>query len=66
MQAQMVSAVKQGQKPFYPKRSEKARQELLQRYKMLQETGKLDKVIKKKAKKNAVKDQRYVPPSRRA
>lgn len=61
----MVSAVKQGKKPFYLKRSEKARQELVRRYKMLQDTGKIDKVIAKKAKKNAAKDHRHIPPSRR-
>lgn len=65
-QAKMVAAAKEGRKPFYLKRSEKSRQELVRRYNMLKDMGKLDKVIAKKARKNASKDHRFVPAKRRA
>eukprot|EP00884_Botryococcus_braunii_P001902 jgi/Botrbrau1/11712/Bobra.0195s0040.1 len=63
--ANLVTAAKQGRKPFYLKRSEKSRQELVRRYNMLKDLGRLDKVIAKKARKNASKDHRYVPAKRR-
>jgi ribosomal RNA-processing protein 36 len=65
VQANLVSAAKQGRKPFYLKRSEKSRQDLVRRYNMLKDLGKLDKEIAKKARKNASKDHRYVPAKRR-
>lgn len=53
--------MKQGKKPFFLKRSEKKRQELVRRYEDLKATGRLQKVMAKKRKKNAAKDHRYLP-----
>lgn len=54
-------AVKQGKKPFYPKKSELKKEELVGKYQELKASGKLDKFLEKRRKKNAAKDHRYVP-----
>lgn len=56
--------MKQGKKPFFLKRSEAKRQELVAKYKHLKATGGLDKVVQKRRRKNAMKDHRYVPATR--
>ena len=63
-QAEERAAVKQGKQPFFMKRSETKRQELIAKYKHLKATGGLEKVVQKRRRKNAMKDHRYVPASR--
>lgn len=58
--------MKAGKKPFYLKKSEKKRQELVARFHELKASGRLEKVLAKKRKKNASKDHRYVPSNRRS
>ncbi|CAL8464266.1 g3801 [Coccomyxa elongata] len=58
-------AVKAGKGVFFQKRSEKKRQELIRRYQELKATGHLAKVMAKRQKRNAAKDHRYVPSTRR-
>jgi len=58
-------AVKEGKKVYYPKRTEKKRQELVRRYEELKATGRLEKAMTKRRKKNALKDHRYMPGSRK-
>lgn len=65
VQVKTREAIKQGNKPYYPKKSEKNRQELVRRYEFLKATGKVEKTIAKKAKKNAAKDHRFLPSGRR-
>ncbi|DBA72635.1 hypothetical protein WJX79_007607 [Trebouxia sp. C0005] len=62
--AEERAAVKQGKKPFFLKRSEAKRQELVAKYKHLKASGGLEKVVQKRRRKNAMKDHRYVPSSR--
>ncbi len=50
-----------GKKPFYLKKSDKRRAELLQKYEELKKGGKLENYMAKRRKKNAAKDHRYVP-----
>ncbi|KAK6935325.1 rRNA biogenesis protein RRP36 [Dillenia turbinata] len=54
-------AAKQGKRPFYLKKSEIRKQRLVDKYKSLKEAGKLESFIEKKRRKNAAKDQRYMP-----
>lgn len=54
-----------GKRPFYLKKSEQRRLELLAKYEELQASGKLDKFLEKRRKKNAAKDHRYLPSTRR-
>lgn len=58
-------AVKLGKQPFFMKKSEKKKQELVRRYQELKASGGLEKAMAKKRRKNAAKDHRYVPESRR-
>jgi hypothetical protein len=64
-QAQQKAAVAQGKSPFYLKKSELRKRELMQRYTELKSSGKLDKYMEKRRKRNAAKDHRYVPSKRR-
>lgn len=66
VQAEELAAVKQGKQPYFMKRSETKRQQLIARYKHLKATGGLEKVVQKRRRKNAMKDHRYVPASRHA
>ncbi|KAJ7561090.1 hypothetical protein O6H91_03G013500 [Diphasiastrum complanatum] len=59
-------AVKQGKRPFYVKKSEMRRQELIEKYNQLKASGKLETYMAKRRKKNAAKDHRYVPYRRTA
>ena len=63
--AKEKEAVKAGKAPFYLKASEKKRLDLLAKYEDLKSSGRLDKYIEKKRKKNAAKDHRYLPVGRR-
>ncbi|KAF3325061.1 ribosomal RNA processing protein 36 [Carex littledalei] len=54
-------AAKQGKKPYYLKKSEIRNRKLVGKYNELKDTGKLDAFIEKRRKKNASKDQRYMP-----
>ena len=58
-------AVEAGKKPYYLKKSEQRKLELLAKYRELKEGGGLDKFMEKRRKKNASKDHRYVPSQRR-
>ena len=64
LQAEERAAVKQGKKPFFQKRSDAKRQQLIAKYKQLKATGGLDKALQKRRRKNAMKDHRYVPATR--
>ncbi|KAL8141664.1 hypothetical protein V2J09_014696 [Rumex salicifolius] len=54
-------AAKQGKQPFYLKKSEVRKQKLIQKYESLKDAGKLDAYIEKRRKRNASKDQRFMP-----
>jgi ribosomal RNA-processing protein 36 len=58
-------AVREGKRPFYLKKSEQRRLELLARYEELQASGKLEQYMAKRRKRNAAKDHRYLPGGRR-
>lgn len=51
--------------PYYLKKKEKRRVELLDRYEHLAKEGRLGKALEKKRKRNAAKDHRWLPRSRR-
>lgn len=54
-------AAKQGKQPFYLKKSEIRKQKLIEKYKDLKASGKLESFIEKRRRKNAAKDHRYMP-----
>ncbi|KAF3495135.1 hypothetical protein DY000_02057803 [Brassica cretica] len=54
-------AAKMGKKPYYLKQSEIRKQELIEKYNSLKESGKLSSFRDKRRKKNATKDHRYMP-----
>jgi ribosomal RNA-processing protein 36 len=58
-------AVAEGKQVYYLKKSERRKQELIAKYEELQKAGKLEKFMEKRRKKNAAKDHRYLPGSRR-
>lgn len=66
-QAKEREAVKAGKKPFYMKKSDVKKAELLEKYRALADAGRgrLEAALAKRRKKNASKDHRYVPSSRR-
>jgi ribosomal RNA-processing protein 36 len=53
-----------GKNPYYLKKSEKKRQEILSKYEELKATGGLERYMEKRRKKNAAKDHRYLPSRR--
>ena len=63
-QAEQKKAVEAGHKPFYLKKSEKRKRELVAKYEELKASGQLDKFMMKRRKKNSAKDHRYVPGRR--
>jgi hypothetical protein len=63
-QAEQKAAVAAGKKPFFLKKSEKRKRELVAKYEELKAAGKLDKYMAKRARKNASKDHRYLPGRR--
>jgi len=50
-----------GQKPFYLKNSDKKKIELAEKYRELKASGRLDKFMSKKRKRNSQKDKRNLP-----
>jgi len=50
---------------FHKKRAEKRADELRVRFQELKASGRLDKVLAKRRRKNAAKDHRYLPSARR-
>lgn len=58
-------AVKAGKPRYYLKKSEKRKRELLAQYEELKQSGRLEKFMTKRRKKNASKDHRYLPSVRR-
>ncbi|XP_022719956.1 ribosomal RNA processing protein 36 homolog [Durio zibethinus] len=54
-------AAKQGKRPFYLKKSEIRKQRLIEKYKKLKSSGKLESFIEKRRRKNAAKDHRFMP-----
>lgn len=65
VQAKEKAAVAGGKAPFYLKKAEKRRLELVAKYEELKAAGQLDKYMAKRRKKNAAKDHRYLPVGRR-
>ncbi|KAL4432830.1 hypothetical protein ABPG77_008156 [Micractinium sp. CCAP 211/92] len=65
VKAKERAAVKEGKKPFFLKKSEQRRLELLAKYEELKATGKLDKFMAKRRKKNAAKSHKHLPGGRR-
>eukprot|EP01134_Creolimax_fragrantissima_P004966 CFRG4966T1 len=60
-----AKAVAQGKVPFYLKKSEQKRLDLVAKFNHLKDKGELDKYLEKRRKKNTSKDHRYVPYQRR-
>ena len=57
-----LQRVSQGKKPFYLKRSEEKKLELVETYNKLKNNPKkLEKVIEKRRKKNAAKEHKRIP-----
>ncbi|MED6182049.1 hypothetical protein PIB30_025125 [Stylosanthes scabra] len=54
-------AAKQGKRPFYLKKSEVRKQRLVEKYKDLKSSGKLEAFVEKRRRRNAAKDHRYMP-----
>ncbi len=50
-----------GKKPFYLKKADRRRAELVAKYEELKSSGRLERYMAKRRKKNAAKDHRYVP-----
>ncbi|GBF95631.1 hypothetical protein Rsub_08613 [Raphidocelis subcapitata] len=62
--SEQKAAVAAGKKPFFLKKSEKRKLELVAKYEELKSSGKLEKYMAKRARKNASKDHRYLPGRR--
>lgn len=58
------NATKGQSNKYHLKKSEIKKQELILKYQELQDSGRLDKYMEKRRKKNAAKDHRYLPFSR--
>eukprot|EP00128_Syssomonas_multiformis_P014208 Colp12_sorted_trinity150504_noHs@33654 len=56
--------VAKGKKPFFLKKSDERKLELISTYHKLKEQGRLDKVVEKRRRKNANKDHRFMPYER--
>ncbi|KAL4458076.1 hypothetical protein ABPG75_012941 [Micractinium tetrahymenae] len=65
VKAKERAAVKDGKSPFFLKKSEQRRLELLAKYEELKASGKLDKFMAKRRKKNAAKSHKHLPGARR-
>lgn len=66
LQAAEKEAIKSGKKPFFAKKTDRKQQELLRKYQALKATGRLEKVMAKRRRKNASADHRYIPGGRRS
>lgn len=62
--AKRREARESGKTPYYLKKSEKKKQEMLAKYEELKASGKLERFMEKRRKKNAAKDHRYLPTRR--
>ncbi|ORX91176.1 ribosomal RNA processing protein 36 [Basidiobolus meristosporus CBS 931.73] len=60
-----MEMVSKGKKPFFLKRSELKKLELVDKFKNLKEAGSIDKVIEKRRKHNAAKQHKRIPFKRR-
>ncbi|RUS32087.1 hypothetical protein BC938DRAFT_476321 [Jimgerdemannia flammicorona] len=58
--------VKKGKKPFFLKKSDEKKLELIQKFESLKGTKNFDKILEKKRKRNAAKEHRHVPYKRRS
>ena len=58
------AAVDAGKKPFYLKKQDKRKLELIDKFSELKESGKLERALAKKRRKNAQKDHRFAPMAR--
>ena len=56
--------VKMGKKPFYLKKGDEKKLELVEKYEELKKSGKLEKVLEKKRKHNASKVHKFLPNRR--
>ncbi|CAN6557250.1 unnamed protein product [Malus baccata var. baccata] len=54
-------AAKERKQPFFLKKSEIRKKRLVEKYKQLKASGKLEAFIEKRSRKNAAKDHRYMP-----
>ncbi|KAJ8032481.1 Ribosomal RNA processing protein 36-like [Holothuria leucospilota] len=61
LKAQETQFVKEGKKPYFLKKSDRKVLELAEKYKELKKSGKLEKYLAKKRKKNMSKDRRQMP-----
>eukprot|EP00976_Prorocentrum_cordatum_P098424 1191392-Prorocentrum_minimum.AAC.1 len=50
----------------FPLAADARKQELIEKYKQLKKSGKLEKFLETRRKKNAAKDHRYIPTNRRS
>jgi len=64
-QAREREAVRGGKRVFHKKRAVRRADELRVRFEELKASGRLDKALAKRRRKNAAKDHRYVPSARR-
>ncbi|KAI8470143.1 MAG: hypothetical protein J3K34DRAFT_393614 [Monoraphidium minutum] len=63
--SEQKQAVEAGHKPFYLKKSEKRKRELVAKYEELKASGQLDKYMEKRRRKNASKLHPYLPDRRK-
>ncbi|XP_023218773.1 ribosomal RNA processing protein 36 homolog [Centruroides sculpturatus] len=60
MKQEVIEKLKEGKKPYFLKKSERKKLELIQHYKELKKSGKLEKYMQKKRKKNASRDSKWL------
>ena len=60
-----VKKTAKGKRPYYLKKSEIKKQLLLDKFKTLKKSGKLDDFLAKRRRRNAAKDHIHVPYERR-
>jgi ribosomal RNA-processing protein 36 len=65
LQVKEKAAVKEGKKPYFLKKSAVRKAELVEKYKELKASGQLAKFLEKRRKRNASKDHKLLPSSRR-
>ncbi|KAK9863694.1 hypothetical protein WJX84_004937 [Apatococcus fuscideae] len=65
-QAAEKEAVKGGKRPYFAKKTDRKQQDLVRKYQALKATGRLEKVMEKRRRKNASSDHRYIPGGRRS
>ncbi|KAI8896775.1 hypothetical protein BC833DRAFT_596153 [Globomyces pollinis-pini] len=61
-----LELVKQGKKPFYMKNSEKKKLELVEKFKSIGKGVSMEKFLEKRRKKNASREHRKIPSTRRS